>query len=107
MVKVSVLYPYQADSRFDFEYYTDNHISHSIELLSAHPGFKGAMIERGMGGGVPGSPPIYIAMSHFQFESMDAFTEAFMPHAQQIQDDVPNFTNINPILQFNKVLLEF
>ena len=107
MVKVSVLYPYQEDSRFDFEYYTDKHISHSIELLSAHPGFKGATVERGMGGGQPGSPPTYIAMSYFHFESLDAFMEAFTPHAYEIQADIPNFTNISPIIQFNKILLQF
>lgn len=107
MVKVSVFYPYLQDSRFDFEYYTEVHISHSIELLSAHPGFKGAIIERGVGGEKPGSPPTYIAMSHFQFESLEAFMEAFAPHAKAIQDDIPNFTNIDPIVQFNKVLLQF
>ncbi len=106
MVIVTVLYPYHKDSRFDFAYYTDVHISHSIELLSAHPGFRGAMVERGVGGGLPGSPPTYIAMSHFQFKSLEAFHEAFTPHAQQIQDDIPNFTNIDPIIQFNKVLLQ-
>lgn len=106
MVKVSVLYPYQEDSRFDFQYYTDNHISRSIELLSAHPGFRGATVERGVGGGIPGTPPTYIAMSHFQFESMDAFMASFAPHAAEIQADIPNFTNINPIIQFNKVLVQ-
>lgn len=106
MVKVSVLYPYHDDSRFDFQYYTDVHISHCIELLSQHPGFKGATVERGVGGEKPGSPPTYIAMSHFQFASPEAFFEAFMPHAKQVEDDIPNFTNIDPIVQFNQVLIQ-
>jgi uncharacterized protein (TIGR02118 family) len=77
----------------------------SIELLGAHPGFKGVSVEHGRGGAVPGSDPAYIAMCHFHFDSVDAFLEAFMPHAAELQGDMPNYTDIEPVIQFSEVLI--
>jgi uncharacterized protein (TIGR02118 family) len=105
MVKISILYPNQPGSRFDFSYYTQTHMPRSIELLSAHPGFRGVSVERGVGGGIPGSEPAYVVMCHFQFSSADAFMEAFMPNAPELQGDMPNYTNIEPLIQINEVLI--
>jgi len=105
MVKISILYPNQPGSRFDFGYYTRTHMPRSIELLSVHPGFKGVSVERGAGGAIPGSDPTYVAMCHFHFTSADAFMEAFMPHAPELQGDMPNYTDIEPLIQINEVLI--
>jgi uncharacterized protein (TIGR02118 family) len=105
MVKISILYPNNPESRFDFAYYTEKHMPMSIELLSAHSGFKGASVERGLGGAVPGSTPTYIAMCHFLFNSTEDFLAAFMPHAPTLQGDMKNYTDIKPVIQFNEVLI--
>lgn len=42
MVKISILYPNQSDARFDFDYYTEQHMPRSIELLSKHAGAIGS-----------------------------------------------------------------
>lgn len=62
MVKVSILYPNTANGRFDSDYYRSKHMPRSIELLSAHPGFRGVTVERGIGGTEPNSPPKYIGV---------------------------------------------
>jgi uncharacterized protein (TIGR02118 family) len=105
MVKISILYPNRQGARFDFGYYTKTHMPRSIELLSKHPGFKGVSVERGVGGAAPGSDAAYVAMCHFQFNSADAFLEAFMPNAPELQGDMPNYTDIEPIIQINEVLI--
>ncbi|BBL58307.1 EthD family reductase [Methylomonas koyamae] len=105
MKKISILYPNRADARFDFAYYVDSHMPLSIERLSAHPGYRGVSVERGLGGAVPGSPPAYVAMCHFLFESVEDFLVAFMPHAAELQGDMPNYTDIEPVIQFNDVLI--
>jgi len=105
MVKVSILYPNRQGARFDFGYYTKAHMPRSIELLSKHPGFRGVSVERGVGGAVPGTDAVYIAMCHFQFNSADDFLEAFMPNAPELQGDMPNYTDIEPIIQINEVLI--
>ncbi|BBL70944.1 EthD family reductase [Methylogaea oryzae] len=105
MVKISILYPNTPGARFDFAYYADTHMPRSIELLSAHPGFKGVSVERGVGGATPGSAPAYLAMCHFHFSTADDFLQAFMPHAPELQGDMPNYTDIEPIVQINEVLI--
>ena len=105
MVRISILYPNNKGSRFDFPYYVKTHMPMSIKLLSAHPGFKGVSVERGLGGAVPGSEPTHIAMCHFLFDSIEDFLAAFMPNAETLQGDMPNYTDIEPIIQFNEVLI--
>lgn len=105
MTKISILYPNHEGSRFDMRYYLDKHMPLSIELLSAHSGFKGVSVERGLGGAEPGSKAPYIAMCHFLFESMEDFTAAFTPYAATLQGDIPNYTDVQPVIQLNEVLI--
>lgn len=105
MVKISILYPNNQGSRFDVSYYVETHMPMSIKLLSAHPGFKGVSVERGLGGAAPGSEPTYIAMCHFLFTSVEDFLAAFTPNAPVLQGDMPNYTDIEPVIQFNEVLI--
>lgn len=105
MIKISILYPNQQDSRFDMRYYVDTHMPMSIELLSAHPGFRGVSVEHGLAGVIPGTKAPYIAMCHFLFDSQENFMAAFTPHAAELQNDMPNYTNIEPLIQINEVLI--
>ena len=104
MIRISILYPNDKGSRFDVSYYVETHMPMSIKLLSAHPGFKGVSVERGIGGVVSGSDPTYVAMCHFSFSSVESFLDAFMPNAEVLQGDMPNYTDIEPVIQFNEVL---
>jgi uncharacterized protein (TIGR02118 family) len=105
MTRISILYPNVKGSRFDISYYVETHMPMSIRLLGAHPGFKGVTVERGLGGAVPGSEPTYIAMCHFLFSSVEDFLAAFMPNAETLQGDMPNYTDVEPVIQFNEVLI--
>lgn len=105
MVKISILYPNRAGARFDMPYYIEKHMPRSIQLLSAHPGFRGVSVEKGVGGAAPGAEAAYIAMCHFSFVSADAFMAAFMPHAPELQGDIPNYTDVAPVIQINEVLI--
>jgi uncharacterized protein (TIGR02118 family) len=105
MVKISILYPNLSGARFDMRYYLDTHMPLSIERLSAHPGFHGVSVEQGLGGALPGSAAAYLAMCHFLFDSVESFLSAFMPHAEILQGDMPNYTDIEPIIQFSEVLI--
>jgi len=106
MVKISILYPRNPSARFDFEYYIQRHMPRSIKLLSAHPGFISVSVERGVGGAEPGSPPAYTAACFYTFDTADSFLAAFMPHAAELQTDMPNYTDIVPHIQFNDILIE-
>jgi len=105
MVKISILYPNKPSSRFDFHYYIENHMPASIKCLSTHPGFKSVSVERGMSGADPSIAPAYIAGCHYLFSSVEDFMAAFAPNAQTLQGDMSNYTDIEPIIQVNEVLI--
>ena len=105
MVRISILYPRTDGSRFDVEYYTRRHMPRSIELLGRHSGYRGVVVEQGVAGAAPGSPPAYAAMCHFTFDSVESFMEAFLPHAAELQGDIPNYTDVQPVIQVNEVLV--
>jgi len=105
MIKIRFLYPNNKAARFDMRYCANTHMPLSIELLSTHPGFKGVSVEHGLGGGVPGTDAAYIAMCHFLFDSAENFMAAFMPHAEVLQGDMKNYTDIEPVIQVSEVLI--
>jgi uncharacterized protein (TIGR02118 family) len=92
-------------SRFDMAYYVEKHMPMSIRLLSPHPGFRGVSVEKGVAGAPPGSAPAYVAMCHFTFESVETFMDAFLPHAATLEGDIPKYTDVAPVIQFNEVLI--
>ena len=103
MIKVSVLYPDHENSSFDIDYYVNTHATLARELLGS--ALKGFSIEHGLSGREPGSRPIYIAMGHMYFDSIDEFQSAFGPVVEDMRADIPNYTDIQPILQISEVKL--
>ena len=101
MIKVSVLYPNSAGSRFDMDYYLQKHIP--MVRTKMGPALKAAAVEKGLSGAQPGTPPTYIAAGHLMFDSVEAFQAAFGPHAEAIAADVPNYTNVQPVIQIGEV----
>jgi len=101
VIKVSVLYPSQDGSRFDMDYYCKSHIPMVVEKLGT--ACKGASIEQGLSGAIPGTPPAFTALGHLLFESIEAFQSAFAPHAAGIMADIANYTSIQPTIQISEV----
>ena len=103
MIKVSVLYPNGPSAKFDMKYYVTHHMPMVREKCA--PACRGIAAEGGLAGGDPGSPAPYIAIGHLTFDSVEAFQKAFTPHAKEIMADVPNYTNVQPIIQISEVTL--
>ena len=101
MIKVSVLYPNQAGTRFDMAYYCTKHMPMVRQLLGA--ALKSMAIDEGIGGMAPGSAAPYAAAGHLCFDSVAAFQEAFAPHSAQILGDIPNYTDTQPTIQISNV----
>tara|TARA_R110000765_G_scaffold362906_1_gene453128 strand:+ start:245 stop:568 length:324 start_codon:yes stop_codon:yes gene_type:complete len=103
MIKVSVLYPNGEGKNFDMDYYCNQHVRMVGELLGDF--VKAATVEKGLGGGEPGSTAAYAAMGNLYFASMDSFQSSFGPNAEKIMGDLPNFTNIEPVVQISEVMI--
>jgi len=101
MIKVSVLYPNNDGNKFDMTYYCNSHMPMVQQKLGAV--LKQMAVEQGLGGGTPGSKATYVAMGHLYFDSVEAFQTAFAPHAGAIMSDIPNYTNVQPVIQISEV----
>ena len=103
MTKVSVMYSNGDNKTFDMDYYCNTHIPLVGELLG--DALKGATVETGLGGGAPGAPAPFLGMGNMYFDSVEAFQNAFGPHAERIMSDLPNFTNCEPVIQVSEVMI--
>jgi uncharacterized protein (TIGR02118 family) len=101
MIKVSVFYPASESAKFDMDYYCKSHMPMVKDKLGA--ACKSIAVEQGVGGGAPGAPPTYVAMGHLYFDSAAEFQKAFASHAEAIMKDVPNYTNVQPLIQISDV----
>jgi uncharacterized protein (TIGR02118 family) len=101
MIKVSVLYPAGDGKTFDMDYYCTSH----MPMVQKKTSCKSIAVDQGLAGGAPGAPAAYVAMGHLYFDSVAQFQAAFAPHAAEIMGDIPNYTNIQPIIQISEVKL--
>ncbi len=101
MIKVTVFYPSGAGKKFDMDYYCNKHMPFVQQKVG--DACKKVAVEAGLGGVEPGSPPVYVAMGHLYFESVEAFQTSFGPHAEEIMADIPNYTDIQPMIQVSEV----
>jgi uncharacterized protein (TIGR02118 family) len=103
MIKVTVLYPNTPDARFDMNYYVTRHLPMVRDKCA--PVCRSIAAEGGLSAGEPGSRAPYVAIGHLTFDSVAAFQQAFTPHAPEILGDIPNYTNIQPIIQISEITL--
>ena len=75
----------------------------SIKKLSEAKGFIGVSVECGVKLDDPKIESAFVAMCHYYFESIEDFISAFTPHAEELQGDIVNYTNIIPVIQINEV----
>jgi uncharacterized protein (TIGR02118 family) len=100
---ISSIYPKKEKYKFDFDYYLNKHMPRSIELLSPAKGFKGVSVERGIELNEQKIESSFVAMCHYYFETVEDFIAAFSPHSAELQGDIANYTDIQPIIQINEV----
>jgi uncharacterized protein (TIGR02118 family) len=103
LIKVTVFYPHSPGAKFDMAYYLQKHIPMVQKFWT--PSVKGVTVEQGISGAGPGAPMTYRAIAQFLFNSVEEFQAAFEPHALEVRADVPNYTDIQPLLQISEVKL--
>ncbi|MFQ5754069.1 MAG: EthD family reductase, partial [bacterium] len=97
------LYPNAERKKFDIEYYCTKHAKFVTDLLG--DALQGASIESGLSGDTPDSPAPFAAIATMYFNSLESFQQSFGPNADKIMADLPNFTDIEPMVQISEVML--
>jgi uncharacterized protein (TIGR02118 family) len=101
MVKLTVLFPNHPGARFDEGYYFGTHMEIVRRLVG--PVLAGAGVDRGVD--TPDGPAPYRFISYMCFESAEVMQAAMAAHKPALMADVPNYTDIEPILQFSNVVI--
>ena len=103
MTKVCVLYPNKPGAKFDMDYYLKSHIPMVQRVLA--PAIRNVTVDEGTMGPMPGTSATYSVICTLYFDSIEAFGAAFMPVAAQVQGDIANYTDIEPVIQINEAKL--
>lgn len=103
MIKVSVMYPNSPGARFDHAYYRDKHLPMVKRLMGEACRYY--TVDKGVAGGAPGTPAVYVATCHLLCDSLDAFQAGFGPHTEEIMADIPNYTDLTPVIQISEVVV--
>lgn len=102
MIRVSALYPNGPDTTFDFDYYGTTH-RELVQRLWAPMGLLRLEMDRGLDG-LDGGPGPYRTCGYLYFDSVDALHGALEAHGAEILGDIPNFTNVEPVLQISEMM---
>ena len=100
MLLISVMYPAGEGATFDHDYYLRKHIPLVRERWSGM-GLQEARVFRGTGAADGGSAP-YQVLALLTFSSLQDFQNAAQKHGPEIFADIPNFTNVQPVVQLNE-----
>jgi uncharacterized protein (TIGR02118 family) len=98
---LTVLYPWQADARFDFDYYRSRHLAMMSKLYGNSVGR--IEVRKGLHKG-DGSAPAFIAVATIEILSMEGFEAAGKEHFPKLLADLPNFSNITPLGQIEEIV---
>lgn len=102
MVLLSVLYPNIDGATFDSDYYVTRHMPLVRSRLGSK--LKEFVAVNGLSGVQPGTAPEYRFMAHLTFESAEAMGAGLGQHGAELFADVPNFTDIEPVVQVSEIL---
>lgn len=103
MIVLTVLYPKTADSRFDMDYYLNQHVPLTRNRLTP-AGILGIDLEEGLAGSAPDSPPTYAMIGRIKFNTVGELQAALTTHGPELIADIPNFTDVQPLLQISQVV---
>jgi len=101
MIKVTILYPNGEGKTFDMDYYSNKHMPMAASLFG--DSLKAMSIDKGLASGTPDAPIPYLAIGYFYFETMSSFKNSMGPNSEKLRADVPNYTNIQPVIQISEV----
>jgi uncharacterized protein (TIGR02118 family) len=99
MQRVTVVYPNQDGSKFDFDYYMEKHIPWVASLVGSK-----IEVRRGISSAAGSTAP-YVCIATIA-ANVAEFQAVLARHGAEILADVPKYTNIEPIIQFDEILEE-
>jgi uncharacterized protein (TIGR02118 family) len=98
---MTIVYRYDPDARFDFDYYETTHMPLIMRLYG--DSIRRFELRRGLPG-ADGEPPPYLATITIWIADVEAFEAAAAEHQAGIRADVDKFTNAELIAQRDRIV---
>ena len=102
-VTLSMQYPAESGSSFDWDYFLNHHIP-LIETALDVEGTDRMEVALGLSGAAPGEAATYQAVLLVDFDSITAFYHRWRQEQHRIMGDIVNFTNTRPQVQLSEVI---
>ncbi len=99
MIRIAVLYPNSDGKTFDVGYYKNTHMKLVQEKLNPL-GLLGCEVDAGIAG-LGDAPAPYATIGYMFFDTLEAFQAGFAQVVAELVADIPNYTNIEPIIQIS------
>jgi len=94
----SVIYPNKEGAKFDFDYYMRKHIPMVAGLLDTK-----IDVQKGISSPM-GASVAFVCSARIWIDSVEQFQAMMQQHGATILADIPNYTDIQPIIQIDEVL---
>jgi uncharacterized protein (TIGR02118 family) len=98
MMIISVLYPVGSDDTFDMDYYMSSHVP-LVQRLLEPMGMRQTRVMKA------DSDAAFPVVAELDFDDLDSLNAALAAHGPETQADIPNFTNVTPVIQISERIL--
>jgi uncharacterized protein (TIGR02118 family) len=96
MIRVTFLYPTSDEATFDLDYYCTTHMPMLVSALGER--CKGWGVDKVVSGP-------YQALGWVLVDDVDGFNAAMKERGAEIVGDVPNYTNVQPVMVIGDVIV--
>ena len=100
MITLTVSYPKAEGSTFDLDYYLTTH----IPMVAGSLGDSVSRTTLTSGVDFGDQPTPFMIVIQFEIDSMESLGAAFAAHGDEIMGDIPNFTNVVPVVHVGTVI---
>jgi uncharacterized protein (TIGR02118 family) len=98
---MTILYPAAEGVKFDADYYRDHHLK---TIMSLYGKSISRFELRKVAPAAPGAPPVpYSAAVNIWISNLESFAAMNAKHGPTLVADLPNFTNSQPTIQYDKI----
>jgi uncharacterized protein (TIGR02118 family) len=102
MIRTTAFYPAGPNATFDFDYYKNRHFPMVLDLMKPFGAIR-FEVEKPLAT-VSGEPAPYLAVGTIWFDDMPGIQAGLAQHGATIMGDIPNYTNVTPVIQFGEIV---
>jgi len=98
MIRVAILYPRSGGTHFDLKYYIDKHMEFVRDNLK-----RFGLLSAEVDSGIKEKSSPFFAIGYLLFNTMQEYENGFSKVGNTLLGDIPNYTDVEPVVQVSKL----